>query len=70
MNKTTNTEQSEVLTTKEAAAMIGVDGRTLDNWRSLGRGPAYIKPSKRLIRYLYDDVMAYRESKRIEPVNG
>jgi len=70
MQKTITTEQPAVLTTEQAAALIGVDRRTLDNWRSLGRGPAYIKPSKRVIRYLFDDVMAYRKTKRIEPVNN
>ena len=70
MNKNTTTEQPEVLTTEQAAALIGVDRRTLDNWRSLGRGPSYLKPSKRLIRYLADDVIAFRDSKRIEPANN
>ena len=70
MNKTITTEQSQTLPPDQAAAIIGVDKRTLDNWRSLGRGPAYIKVSKRLIRYLLDDVVAYRDGKRIEPVNN
>lgn len=68
MNKTITTEQT--LTTEQAAGLIGVDKRTLDNWRSLGRGPAYLKPSKRVIRYLYADILAFRDTKRIEPVNN
>ena len=70
MEKLNTTDQPQTLTTEQAASIIGIDKRTLDNWRSLGRGPAYIKPSKRLIRYLHDDVVAYRDSKRIEPVNN
>ena len=29
--------------THQASAVIGVDRRTLANWRSLGRGPRYVK---------------------------
>jgi predicted DNA-binding transcriptional regulator AlpA len=60
----------QILTTKQAAKILGIDKRTLDNWRSLSRGPAYLKQSKRLVRYLYSDVLAFRDTKRIEPVNN
>ena len=60
----------EAMTTEQAAAMMKSDKRTLDNWRSLGKGPAYIKVSKRLIRYLVADVENYMMSNRIEPVNN
>jgi hypothetical protein len=60
----------ETINTKMAAKIIGVDKRTLDNWRSAGRGPAYIKISKRKINYLRDDVETFIQKKRIEPVNN
>lgn len=60
----------KALTTEKAAEIIGVDKRTLENWRSLGRGPAYIKISKRAIRYLYSDLIKYRDSRRVDPVNN
>jgi hypothetical protein len=65
-----DTNLHKALTTEQAAEILNCDKRTLDNWRSLGRGPAYLKVSKRLIRYLLDDVLAYRDGKRIEPVNN
>ncbi len=69
MDRTHTTDQSG-LTTEQAAAIIGANKRTLDNWRSLGRGPAYVKLSKRLVRYLLSDVQAYIEQNRVEPANN
>jgi len=57
----------EVLTTEQAAAIIGVKKRTMDNWRSLGRGPAYIKLNKRRIGYLRGDTLSFIQKHRIEP---
>ena len=59
-------EHSDNTTTRN---QLGINaGR--HNWRSLGRGPAYIKVSKRAVRYLVEDVLSYRDGKRIEPVNN
>ena len=60
----------KVLKNDEAAKILGVKKRTLDNWRSLGRGPAYLKLSGRAVRYLLDDLLSYRDGKRIEPLNN
>ena len=32
----------EVLSRKETAQFLGIDIRTLDRWRKIGRGPAYL----------------------------
>lgn len=37
--------------------------RTLEKWRSLGTGPAYIKVGGR-VRYLLEDVLAYEAERR------
>jgi len=65
----TNSTQDDfrVLSTAETAAILRKNKRTLDNWRSLGRGPAYIKLNKRDIGYLYPDVVSYIRKHRIEP---
>ena len=63
-------KKEQPMTTGEAADLLGLDKRTLDNMRSDSRGPAYLKLSGRAIRYLYADVIAYRDGKRIEPVNN
>ncbi|WP_311777639.1 helix-turn-helix domain-containing protein [Trueperella abortisuis] len=36
-------DDERALTPVEAAAFLGVSVKTLTNWRSLGRGPAYLK---------------------------
>ncbi|MCI7306451.1 MAG: helix-turn-helix domain-containing protein [Trueperella sp.] len=36
-------DDERALTSVEAAAFLGVSVKTLTNWRSLGKGPAYLK---------------------------
>ncbi len=50
------------LTSGELAARWNISRRTLERWRGLGRGPAFIKVGGS-VRYRLDDVEAY-ESKR------
>ena len=47
-----------LLTTAEAAAGLRVSPRTLNNWRSLGTGPEFIKVGA-LVRYREDDIEDY-----------
>lgn len=42
-------------TPEEVERDFGLDTKTLANWRSLGKGPKFRKPGKRII-YIYDDV--------------
>jgi excisionase family DNA binding protein len=37
------------LTTKEAAAYVGVAKRTLDHWRTYGGGPRFIKAGRKVV---------------------
>lgn len=46
----TATITTERLNTEEAAKFLGLDPQTLINWRSLGRGPAFIRLG-RAVRY-------------------
>jgi predicted DNA-binding transcriptional regulator AlpA len=54
-----------VLKETEVSKRTGLALPTLRNWRSLGRGPAYLKMGK-AVRYQEEDVEAYIRSKRIE----
>jgi predicted DNA-binding transcriptional regulator AlpA len=45
-----------VLTPREAAARLGMSPSRLKFLRRVGRGPAYLRLGRRLIRYLVDDV--------------
>lgn len=42
-----------MLSCRDAAAFLGLAPATLDNWRSLGRGPKFVKLGARV---LYDRV--------------
>ena len=66
---TSTQDDFKVLSTAEAAAIIGKDKRTLDNWRSMGRGPAYVRLNQRSVGYLRADVVEYVRKHRIEPAN-
>lgn len=60
-------ENQKLLSTKEAAVIVGANPRTLDNWRSLGRGPVYVKLNKRSVRYALADLLAFIEKNKVEP---
>lgn len=41
----------DLLTINEAAAYLGVTRNALAQWRFLGKGPKYLAPTARTIRY-------------------
>lgn len=45
-------------TTKEAAAMLKLSPRTLENWRNLRQGPAFVKFGSRVL-YSSEALAAY-----------
>ena len=55
---------SPLLCTAEAAPLAGVATKTLENWRTLGLGPKFIKAGRKV---LYDpaDLHAWREQHRV-----
>lgn len=38
-----------VLDTAGAAEYLGIHPRTLDNWRSQGKGPSYVRVGRRIV---------------------
>ena len=57
--------QKEYITEKEVAEITGRALSTLRNERFLGKGIPYIKIGKS-VRYKYDEVINFMESRRIE----
>ena len=49
----------QLLTTRQAAAMIGIHPRTLTRWRLAGRGPKARRLAYRTVRYREQDVLAW-----------
>lgn len=57
-------EPQKGLTEKEAAEILKVSPKTLQCWRWMRKGPAYVRYI-RAIRYLPADLAAYQEKNRI-----
>ncbi len=55
-----------LVTPAEAAAFLGIPPSTLAQWRSQGRGPAYIKLENRLVRYRIADLEDYLTRHAVE----
>jgi excisionase family DNA binding protein len=53
--------QKPFLTTREAAAWLGLTPNTLEKWRVQGGGPLYRKHG-RYVRYHLDDLVAWSEA--------
>lgn len=58
------------LTEKQVEEQYGLRVRTLQNWRSLGEGPQYIKVGKRLVRYRVEDLDRFMESHRVVTIDS
>jgi hypothetical protein len=54
----------ELLDTRAAAAVLGLSHRTLECLRVRGGGPAYVRLSRRAIRYHPADLEAFIEQSR------
>lgn len=48
---------------KDAAELLGLTRRTLQKWRTDGRGPPHVKISQRCVRYRVEDIEEWIESK-------
>lgn len=60
-NETENLDQ--LLTEKEAAALICYSDRALQNWRYRGGGPKYVKIG-RMVRYQRRDILQFIEDRK------
>jgi len=61
-------EGRAVVSSTEAAQMLGISPRTLANWRVQGRGPAYVRIGKNRSPILYrvGDIESWLESRLID----
>lgn len=58
------------ITSKQAAEILGLTThRTLDVWRTQGRGPDYFKIGS-AVRYDRDEVIAWREARRCKSTSA
>ena len=54
-----------MLDTKEAAEVLGLRPQTMHEWRTRRVGPPYHKLG-RSVRYLYAELVAWRDAQRVE----
>lgn len=57
-----------LLTENEAAALLKLDPRTLQNWRYLGRGPVHVRISRKAVRYRLRDLETFIVERLTPPV--
>lgn len=55
-----------LLREKEVAAILGLSTNTLRKWRSLRKGPNYVKLGGYAVRYSREDVEAFKEQRKIQ----
>lgn len=64
-------DPEQLLLTKEAAAVLRMTPRALENWRRQGNGPPYIRISHRCVRYrvgtLIEWIQAHAHRSTSEP---
>ncbi|OAN67986.1 helix-turn-helix transcriptional regulator [Magnetospirillum moscoviense] len=59
---------SDVLSESAVANILNISTKTLRNKRSLGEGPAFVRPpGSRKVLYLAEDVAAYLDAGRVRP---
>ena len=52
-------ETTPLLTTAQAADLLGVSPRTMEDWRRWERGPAYIRLGYKVVRYRLPDIESF-----------
>lgn len=57
----------QLLTEKQASKMLAVSVNTLRTWRQAKRGPVFVRPGGRLVRYKRADLEAFIEAGAVDP---
>ena len=52
-------DPEQLLTPKEAAALLGLSPRAIENWRGRGGGMKFVRISRRCVRYRRQDVLDF-----------
>jgi predicted DNA-binding transcriptional regulator AlpA len=56
-----------LLSTRDAAQRLGIAFGTLQNMRSRGEGPAFVRIGRKAVRYRIQDLDAYLAQHTIQP---
>ncbi|SDN90561.1 Helix-turn-helix domain-containing protein [Lutimaribacter pacificus] len=58
---------SEYMTPAQAAAYLGLTEGGMETMRKEGRGPRYVRPSHKMVRYARRDLDAWCEQHAVQP---
>lgn len=62
--------EAALLDTSDAAEVLGISPRTLEDWRWRGGGPPFFKLGRRMVRYRPEDLMAFALKSRFQNTAG
>jgi len=62
-----NADPNRLVRPVEAARFLSVTRGALDNWRSRGTGPAYVRLGPRCVRYKVGELLAWIERQSAGP---
>jgi len=57
--KANEDDDFRIISTREAALVLGLSAATLETWRCEGTGPKYVRIGSRRIGYLKRDLVAF-----------
>ncbi len=60
---------TDLLNTEQAAVFLGLSKTTLEHWRTVRKGPFYVRVGPRCIRYRRHDLEAWLSEHIVETVN-
>jgi predicted DNA-binding transcriptional regulator AlpA len=59
-----------LMNTEQVANYLGVTPNAVKVWRSVGKGPRYLKLTSKAVRYYPDDVDGWAQQFGISPLSG
>ncbi len=65
-NESSLSTHDPLLTQTEAATLLHVEPRTLESWRQHRVGPAFIRYSRRCVRYRVADIQAWLTEQKVQ----
>jgi predicted DNA-binding transcriptional regulator AlpA len=64
MSQAQEEKWEEYLTEKQVSDITSFSVNTLQNWRVQGKGPVYVKPGGKCVRYPASSLRAFMEERR------
>ena len=65
---TVDSDSDQLLTTDQAAELLGLCSRTLERHRAAGSGPKFCKLSRRVVRYRRSAIREYLDGRSFERI--